>query len=211
MKKLLAMVMIALVMLALVACGDNGDATDISTQGTQESPTTQNENASNNVSGNEGTRGELDFRALRDNETGVVVSLGDPKSVFDEAFGEAVQSEESTMVFYYLDGLVRVVFLRDGEIGATWIRAYAPEDTPQIGRFEIKDVYTGMTAEDLVQLDHFSSMQLSLAGAVVRSIAEDGEVHSSLGTRTDYSYSASAHVENDVVVRMDIQIPMNRR
>jgi len=107
MRRLLMMALLVFVLFALAACDNNGDTADISAQGTQESPTTQNENASNNVSGNEGARGELDFRALRDNETGVVVSLGDPKSAFDEAFGEGVQSEESTAVFYYLDGLVR--------------------------------------------------------------------------------------------------------
>jgi len=185
MKKRLSLLLIVPLLFVLVACGgdDNNNGTAVGST--------------------------ISFRALRDNETGAVVSLGDPQSVFDDAFGESVQSEESNAVFYYLDGLLRIVFLRDGEIGATWIRAYTDASRP--GRFEIMDVYMGMTANDLTQLEQFSAFQLSLANAVVRSIDDDGTIHSSMGIQADNRYSAMVHVENDVVVRLDIQIPMNRR
>ena len=74
----------------------------------------------------------LDFRSVRDRESGMILSLGDSKSVFDEALGrgESVFAN-STGLYNYLNEDIRVRFQNNQAVD---IRLRARDQT--INRFE---------------------------------------------------------------------------
>lgn len=73
MKKFIGLLLVVTIALTLVSCNGNSDLKD------------------------------LDFKSVLDTETGTILSLGDPKAVFDEALGEVV-------VEAYGDGVISSIY-----------------------------------------------------------------------------------------------------
>jgi len=155
--------------------------------------------------GNSGGRAsDLGFGEFRDTQTGITMSIGDLKSDFEQAFGvgQLYDSGRTRDTYEYFDGLMRATFeSSSGEL--VLIRFYAPERAPQEGRFEILDMWLGMTREELIEVEGTIAFQLETAGMTGRSISPEGEIRSVTGPRRN-TYGALATVEGDYVVMIQL-------
>jgi len=87
----------------------------------------------------------LDFRSVRDRESGMILSLGDSKSVFDQALGRGERVFRNLPGFYfYLD---RDVYLSFQNNQAVDIQIRAREGT--INRFEFLHMSFDVDSNDL--------------------------------------------------------------
>lgn len=91
----------------------------------------------------DGLRGTIDHRSIRCTETNIILSLGDPKSAFDDALGagqcESVIALEGRGFYSYALGALEVTFLNDIAVSMTVLS----------NRFEFRDMYFDMTLDDI--------------------------------------------------------------
>ncbi len=85
--------------------------------------------------------GGLDFKSVRDTETGEIISLGDTKESVEKVLGTGVY-DETFGEYNYLDGLVTVTY--DSADQMMYITVEA-----ETNRFEFKDMSFDMKNEDI--------------------------------------------------------------
>ena len=120
-----------------------------------------------------GNSGDVDFKSIKDADTGKVYSLGDAKSKFDDDFGASEESEYG--YFSYLNGSLEVTYVDDKAIEIT-----VDGDT---NRFTFRDMKIDMTSEDLAGRftegfgDEYSSFHKRFYDANGKDVQEDQAVY----------------------------------
>jgi len=192
MRKIPIIFVLTAFVLVLAACGGNGG-------------------------GGAGTpSGGLTFQQLRDNETGSIVSLGDSLADFEAAFGESEflsegqvtigQTRTQQRTYTFLDERIMVGFIDYGQTARRIALTATPEDVAA-GRFETFEFGVGTHIDDLVEIEGFSSIGLrGPAAGAVRILTPEGEFRTGVGMVRVGSYMALVSVEDDVAVRIILEM-----
>lgn len=98
-----------------------------------------------------GDRSVRDFRSIACTETGQILSLGDRKAAFDEAFGEA--EDLGYGIYRYLDGSLEVEF-QSGKAFGIQVNTH-----PYTDRVEFYGMSMEMTLQDL--FDNFTPSDMA--------------------------------------------------
>jgi len=191
MKKLFAVVLV-FILFALTACGGGSEE------------------------GRGGRADTLTFQQIRDNDTGVVFALGDSLADFEAAFGEGefvsegvvfiAQARTQQRTYTFLDERIMVGFIDDGQTARRIDLTATPEDV-DAARFETFEFGVGTHVDDLVGLQGFSNIALrGPASGAVRILNAEGEIRTGVGLVRVGSYSTAVFVEDDVAVRIIIEM-----
>ncbi len=88
-----------------------------------------------------GSQNELDFKSVRDTETGEIFSVGDTKDRVEEILGTGVSNEEDNQ-YTYLNELVTIAYDDEDKMAAIMVKTGT-------NRFEFMDIRFDMKSEDL--------------------------------------------------------------
>ena len=174
MNKVIAFIFIIMVGFTLTACRGGADAGDV----------------------DDG----LDFRSVRDRESGMILSLGDSRDVFDQALGNRELAFGPLFSDYaYLDRDVIVLFQNNQAVD---IRIYAREGT--INRFEF--LHMSFDVENN-ELDQFERTNQDFAKYFD---AEGNIVRRNSGGIGGIDYQAHIYLRRDEVYMLRISRPWIR-